>query len=393
MAASAFLIIKCPHRCAALFLGRNEESGIRCIYHGWKFDVDGNCIEMPNVPPEQDFKAKIKAKSYRTQERAGLVWVYMGDREVPPPLPMIEVSMLPEDQIEISMYQRECNWLQSLEGDIDTAHFGFLHAGHVDADEVPEGHPLDHTLTNRAPAFHVQDTPWGTSYGAYRQVQQDAKDQTYWRFANFMFPFWTQQPQGTFAKNVHARAWVPMDDTHTMFISIRWRGSNEAVRMPLKNGEMVGGSTGPMTFAPRTTDWFGRYKVVADPTNDWLLDREAQTSNQIFSGIDNIHLQDQAVTESMGPITDHAAEHLGPSDLMIARTRRRALRAARALRADGVIPPGIDEPGVYLGARSGFFLTDREVDWAKAYATQVADCVRPAKDETSGAPQVEPTYV
>src|SRR5580693_2166046 len=123
---------RCPHRCASLFLGRNEENGIRCVYHGWKFDAVGNCIDMPNTPPHQDYKQKVKAKAYKVAERNGLVWVYMGERAEAPPLPGIEASLLPESDLQIVFAQRECNWLQALEGDIDTSHFGFLHAGSVD---------------------------------------------------------------------------------------------------------------------------------------------------------------------------------------------------------------------------------------------------------------------
>src|SRR6202790_3181178 len=111
---------KCPHRCASLFLGRNEENGIRCVYHGWKYDTDGNCIDTPNISGSPDFKHHIKAKAYRTVERNGLVWVYMGERQEAPPLPAIEATLLPQSDVQISFVQRECNWLQALEGDIDT---------------------------------------------------------------------------------------------------------------------------------------------------------------------------------------------------------------------------------------------------------------------------------
>ena len=123
---------RCPHRCASLFLGRNEEGGIRCVYHGWKFDVAGNCLDMPSLPPP-GFKEKVKAKAYKVVERAGVVWVYMGAGAQAPPLPAFEVLDLPEDEIRVGFIQRDCNWLQALEGEIDTSHFGFLHAGHVDA--------------------------------------------------------------------------------------------------------------------------------------------------------------------------------------------------------------------------------------------------------------------
>ena len=133
---------RCPHRCASMFFGRNEENGLRCAYHGWKFDVDGNCLDMPNVPKHQAFPQKVKAKAYPSVERNGLVWTYMGAREVPPPMPCFEAAMLPVEQMNLFMVQRECNWLQALEGDVDTSHFGFLHIGAVDGQ------------AGRAPARH-----------------------------------------------------------------------------------------------------------------------------------------------------------------------------------------------------------------------------------------------
>ena len=124
---------RCPHRCASLFLGRNEEGGIRCIYHGWKFEVTGRCLDMPNVQPLQDFKHKVHAKAYPTIERAGVVWVYMGQRaKKVPPLPAFEILDVPDAEVGVTLIQRDCNYLQALEGDIDTSHFGFLHAVHRD---------------------------------------------------------------------------------------------------------------------------------------------------------------------------------------------------------------------------------------------------------------------
>ena len=370
---------QCPHRCASLFLGRNEDNGIRCIYHGWKFDVEGNCVDMPSVPASQDFKDKVKAKAYKVAERNGLIWVYMGPREVAPPLPLVEVALLPEDQVDIILVQRDCNWMQALEGDIDTSHFGFLHVGHLDPSEVPPGHPLQYTAEERAPLYHVRDVPWGTGYAAYRQVGAPDDPQTYWRFANYMFPFWTQTPQGEFPLHVHARAWVPLDDEHTMFVFLRWRSGMKTSLAPLKSGESLPGSKGVAEYQPISTEWLGRWKLKANERNDWLIDRDAQRTNRIYSGIDNIHLQDQAVTESMGPITDHSMEHLGPGDLMIARTRRRVLQAARAFRDSGQAPPGVDNPDVFLASRSGYFLAEPSREWQSLYDEQVQRCVRPAQ--------------
>lgn len=151
---------RCPHRCASLFIGRNEENGIRCVYHGWKFDVDGKCVDMPSVPARMDFKDKVHAKAYKTHEANGLIWVYMGENQsAPPPLPEIEATMHPD--AEIWCLQRDCNWLQALEGDIDTSHVGFLHVGSIEADDLDEDHPMRPTVLNRAPDYEVAQADWG----------------------------------------------------------------------------------------------------------------------------------------------------------------------------------------------------------------------------------------
>jgi phthalate 4,5-dioxygenase len=366
---------RCPHRCASLFLGRNEQGGLRCVYHGWKFDAEGNCVDMPNAPPALDFKHKVHAKAYKTAERNGLIWVYMGAREKAPPLPAIEPSLLPPDDMICQFVQRKCNWLQALEGDIDTSHFGFLHMGQMALEDFEPDDMTRYTILNRAPDYHVSDAPWGTTYAAFRAAEPG---RTYWRFANYMLPFWTQTPQGEFPTHIGARAWVPMDDEHTMFVHLHWKSAPVSYRMNKPDGKRLLHINRVHNYQPNTTDWYGRWRLVGNESNDWLIDRESQRNNINFTGMDNIHLQDQAVTESMGPITDHAHEHLGPSDRMIARTRRRALLAARAFREQGTVPPGVDDPGVYMQSRSGYFIVGDGADWRDAYKQQVATAQRPA---------------
>jgi phthalate 4,5-dioxygenase len=142
----------CPHRGASLFFGRNEEEGLRCVYHGWKFNTEGACVDMPNEPAESDFKTNVKATSYRAQERGGVVWGYMGPNQAtPPPLPDLEANMLPEGQYTLGIFQRECNYMQALEGDIDTGHTVFLHTGHLTLKDAPAGTWGDAALADRAP--------------------------------------------------------------------------------------------------------------------------------------------------------------------------------------------------------------------------------------------------
>jgi phenylpropionate dioxygenase-like ring-hydroxylating dioxygenase large terminal subunit len=362
---------RCPHRCASLFFGRNEEGGLRCAYHGWQFDADGNCVEMPNVPPHQAFAQKVKAKAYPVEERNGLIWTYMGPRKQPPPLPCFEAVLIPQAELNMSFVQRECNYLQGLEGDIDTSHFGFLHAGSVDFDEADPTSLGRYGLKNRAPEYHVADTDWGTMYAAYRPAEPG---QTYWRCAQFMFPFWTIPPDGLFRDHIIARAWVPMDDTHTMFVHLSWKKNTPGLRAYKDGTRIVGASIGN-NIMPNGTGWYDRGRLVANATNDYLIDREVQRT-QSFTGIDGIHLQDQAMTESMGPIVDHTFEHLALSDLMITRTRRRMLQAARAA-AEGILPNGVDHPELYGGARGGEFIAPASVGWLEAYADQIRNSINP----------------
>jgi phenylpropionate dioxygenase-like ring-hydroxylating dioxygenase large terminal subunit len=356
---------RCPHRCASLFLGRNEKEGIRCAYHGWKFDVEGNCLEMPNVPPAKAFPGKVKAKAYPTVERNGLVWTYMGSREQAPPLPCFEAVMLPQEECNLFMVQRECNWLQALEGDIDTSHFSFLHMGGIDPDAADQSNLGRYALLHRAPDYHVADTDWGTMYAAHRPAESGT---TYWRFAHFMFPFWTIPPDGEFTDHVIARAWVPMDDTHTMFVHVSWKKNTPGLRK-LKDGSQIPGATIGQKFLPNGTGWFDRWRLAANAGNDYLIDRDQQRLAS-YSGIEGIHLQDQAVTESMGGIVDHTWEHLAVSDLMITRTRRRMIMTVRAF-AQGETPPGVDYPETYQGARGGDFVSPATVGWLQAYADEL----------------------
>ena len=364
---------RCPHRCASLFLGRNEENGIRCVYHGWKYDADGNCVDMPNAPPHQDFKDKVKAKAYKVAERNGLVWVYMGARKEAPPLPEIEASLLPEAELQISFVQRECNWLQALEGDIDTSHFGFLHAGSVEPDDVPEDNLIRYTVTNRAPEYHVTDTDCGTMYGAYRPAEAG---QTYWRFANFLFPFWTQTPQGTFDR-VNNRAWVPMDDTHTMFVSLSWRGSPPSIAPAEERPDGAGLAAG--LRLPAEHDRLVRPLAAHAEPVERLDDRPRGAEERR-----HLHRHRRHPRPGPGGDREHGRDH---------RPRFRAsgaerpddhphpaapvARRARASTKDGTVPPGVDDPEIYIQVRSGDFLTDEKIAWRDAYDTQMRAAIRP----------------
>src|SRR5262245_18832716 len=172
----------CPHRGASLFYGRNEGEGLRCVYHGWKFDLRGRCVDMPSEPGESSFKDKVRTRAYPCLERAGLIWAYMGPRSTPPPMPNLEPINAAGARTQV--YQRECNWMQALEGDIDTGHTVFLHLGGVDASEVPAGSWASYALTSKAATYEVVDTEFGVTYAAGRPAEADSM---YWRIASFLF--------------------------------------------------------------------------------------------------------------------------------------------------------------------------------------------------------------
>jgi phenylpropionate dioxygenase-like ring-hydroxylating dioxygenase large terminal subunit len=358
----------CPHRGASLFFGRNEEAGLRCVYHGWKFDTQGNCVDMPNEPAESDFKHKVKATAYPTKERNGIVWAYMGPRSEPPPLPDFEANMLGNTDTVVSIIHRPCNWMQGWEGEMDTVHQAFLHAGGTRLEDTTPG-TFDYFIARtRAPKFAVIDTPYGTSYGAFRPATEDTY---YWRIAHMLFPFYAMIPAGMMGQQTRFAAYVPMDDEHTLHWEIA-HGLMDPKELPAEARGSEGRAPAQRAtsdYAPSTTDWYGRFNLKQSMANDYFIDRELQRSKRSYTGIPGIRQQDMAVTESMGSVLDRSIEHLGTTDALIIRTRRRLIAAARALEEQGVIPPGVDAPELYR-QRSGGVLLPRDVNWWEATETR-----------------------
>jgi phthalate 4,5-dioxygenase len=362
----------CPHRGASLFFGRNEEEGLRCVYHGWKFDITGACVDMPSEPAESNFKNKVRARAYPTHERNGIIWAYMGPRETPPPLPDIEANLLNQDPLKINVLHRACNWMQGIEGELDTIHAAFLHFGSAKLEDQAPGSFNFYHIRQRHGKFIVRDTEFGASYGTYRPAEDDTY---YWRIAHVLFPFYAVPPQGALGPKVQMNAYVPMDDEHTL----QWEIMINVEERPRSSfGAEMAGSTSReeqartqqgqqsrrpgSVYLPQSTDWYGRFNLDQNLANDYLVDREAQRSGKSFSGIPGVRQQDMAVTETMGPIYERSREHLGTTDSMIIRARRRWIAAARALEEQGILPPGVDEPAIYR-QRSGEVVLPRSVDW------------------------------
>jgi len=350
----------CPHRAASFFLGRNEENGIRCIYHGWKFDVDGKCVDMPNEPPSSNFKERIKPPTYPCIERGGAIFVYMGSRETPPPMPRIEAFESAEG-CTANARMTPCNWLQVMEGNIDTIHAAFLHRGAMEADWYPEGSFEYYAIKQRYATFVSADTESGAIYGAWRP---GPTGHNYWRVGKFMFPCWSTAAAGVMGYTVGDTCWVPMDDTHTMVYGFSAGGrTNQAFRQPATRRPSAEDAATEPEILPNTTDWYGRFRSIYNLENDWLINRDRQKSFWSFSGFPYITPnEDRAVQESMGPILPREIEHLGTSDLMIIRVRQRLLEMARAFAEHKTPPPALDTPDAYLG-RVGQVFVPEDADW------------------------------
>jgi len=354
--------VHCPHRGASLFFGRNEECGLRCVYHGWKFDADGNCVDMPNEPAESDFKTKVKATAYPTQERGGIVWAYMGPRATPPPLPDLEGNMGDGSDEAVRVIQIEGNWLQILEGDIDTSHVGFLHYGGLRAEDQPPGTFSDYQLRQKPVDIEVIDTEGGAAYGAKRPA---GPGQEYWRIAQFCFPFYTFTPPGVLGLVKSNGARVPMDDHHTLNF---FMSAGRRIQPPMANGKPAPLANAFPQPLPRTSDWYGRFRMEQNLANDFLIDREAQRANVGgvgYTGISGLAMQDAAMTGSMGPVMDRTQEHLGSADAMVIRVRRRIIAAVQAHMRYGAVPPGVDDPEVYR-VRSGGAYLPKGADWVES---------------------------
>ena len=357
----------CPHRGASMFFGRNEEEGLRCVYHGWKFDVTGACVDMPSEPAESNFRNKVRTRAYKVQETGGVIWAYMGPREEPPPLPDFEPLSM-EQAPRVQLVMRECNYMQALEGDIDTSHLAFLHMGASKPEEMEPGSFNYYILKDRSPRYDVLDTPQGTSYGAFRPAEDDTY---YWRIAHFLFPFYTMIPSGELGKQILVRAWVPIDDEHTMYWGIIGRFVADSAQLSERRARAEGGQPpaeggrGGSGLLPNTSDWLGRFRLEANAGNDYQIDREKQKSGWNYTGLANVPLEDQAITESMGTVYDRSHEHLGTSDAMVIRTRRRLINAAKALRENGTLPPAVDSPELYH-IRSGGTSLPRSAEWLEA---------------------------
>ena len=320
----------CAHRRTSLWFGRNEEGGIRCAYHGWKYDVTGQCVEVPSEP-ESGFCKRIKLTSYPLIARGGILWTYMGPSEKQPPLPEYEFALVTSEQRFVSKRLQECNWLQALEGGIDSSHVSFLHRATLNTDPLFKGAKSNqYNLDDAQPHFEVVEAPGGLFVGARRKAENG---NWYWRVTPWVMPCVTIVPPRS-DYPVHGHFWIPIDDENCWAWSFDYhptRALAKAEVAAMRDGHGVHVKYVPGTYRPR-----------ANKDNDYLMDRAAQKAGRSFSGVEGISMQDASLQESMGPIVDRSRENLVSTDNGIIMARNRLLAAVKALTEQGTVPPGVD---------------------------------------------------
>lgn len=334
----------CPHRQVSLALARNEEHGLRCIYHGWKYDVTGQCVDMPTEPADSTFKHRIRAQAYPTQEVAGVLWAYMGPPTKQPPFPTFQWLQLPPTHSHPFKTLEECNYAQAIEGGIDSAHLPILHR------LAPWGQ-LDDTgrrsaQQDLAPRLEVEHTSYGFRYAALRHAEGGER---LVRITPYIVPFWTVVPPGPFKDEADrvANAWVPRDDVTTWHIQFLF-SSDKPIDVEWRiraGGHQVDAG----------------FRKLRNLDNWYLQDRVAMSTSSM-SGIEGIVTQDHAVNETQGPILDRSREHLSTSDLAIITMRRLLLDATRNVQ-EGVAVPGLEGPIPYDRILSETFLMPRDASW------------------------------
>jgi phthalate 4,5-dioxygenase len=350
----------CPHRRAPLFYGRNEECGLRCVYHGWKFDVDGKCVDIPSLPPGNPLPAQLRMKSYPTYEKAGVIWAYMGPPEREPPFPNYEWMRAPDTHRYVSKNYQACNYLQALEGGLDTSHSTFLHNNVM-------GNRNTMRNCDPSPQIDVYPTNYGYSYVSTRKINDQDR---YIRIYHYVMPF--QQMRGDVTDDAGRRSnvpkidghlWVPIDDHQTT--TWNWMyGIDEAAEITPEFAERdeKRAGRGKDDYIP------GTFKLKSNPSNDHMIDRNLQKT-KTYTGIVGVGTQDLAVQEGMEPIVDRTQEHLIWTDKAVMAMRRMMLEATRAVER-GEDPPALD-PASHSVIRPFDTMIKAGVDWRQTLAAEL----------------------
>jgi len=321
----------CAHRGVSLWFGRNEEGGLRCPYHGWKYDTNGQCVDVPSEPKDSGFCEKIKLQAYPLVKIGDILWTYMGPKEEQPPYPEFEFATVPSNQTFTSKRFQECNWLQAMEGGIDSSHVSFLHSGNLNTDPLFKGaRGNQYNIADKMPFFEVVKHEGGLYVGARRNAEEG---NYYWRITPWVMPCFTMvPPRGDHP--IHGHFWIPIDDENCWAWSFDYhptRALTDVEMEALKAGKGVHCEYVPGTYIPK-----------ANKTNDYLMDRQAQKEGRTYSGVEGIAIQDSSLQESMGPIVDRTKENLVSTDNGVIMARQMLRKAVTALRDKGVTPPGVD---------------------------------------------------
>jgi phenylpropionate dioxygenase-like ring-hydroxylating dioxygenase large terminal subunit len=310
----------CPHRGTSLFYGRNEECGLRCIYHGWKMDVEGKVLDTPAEPEGSTLKDKVRHTAYPCHEAAGMVFAYMGPKDRMPLFPDYEWTRVPSEQIYVTKSIQDCNYLQGLEGECDSSHLSYLHRAFSDAKRG--GGDPDMYGKDGAPQLEGVPTDYGVRMISCRNP---GDDMTYLRISNFVLPCYGFVPTGGLKGNpegytIHAH--VPVDDEHSLRFNIFFR-RNRAVTEAEK----------------RLDDEFtADFSKVRNIQNNYLIDRQEQRRETYMGLGKSFVIHDSCATETMGPRYDRSKEHLGVGDITVIAVRKRLLQVVRDLQ-NGIEPP------------------------------------------------------
>ena len=311
---------QCPHRAASLALGVNEQGGLRCLYHGWKYAVDGSCLDIPTEPERSGMCKRVKAKAYPVREAGGMVWAYMGKRDREPAFPVFEWFNLPPAQCAAFKVMGECNYAQLVEGAIDTAHAGVLHR------RGPWGTSVQGQIweNNFRAKLEIDYTSYGFRYAGLRKTGENTTNA---RVTAVVYPNITLIPsEGGVSKTRRlVNAFVPRDDESTwVFQFVFDREIPVDVAYRIEEGGL----------------WVDKhFRKLSNRDNWYKQDRSAKTEGPM-SGIRGILVQDHAVGETQGRILDRSKEFLGTSDLAVTVWRRQLIKAARSLRDSDAPPPG-----------------------------------------------------
>ena len=346
----------CPHRKASLAFGRNEECGLRCLYHGWKFDTDGNVIDMPSEPKASALPEKAKHLSYPTREAGGFVWTYMGPPEAMPEFEAPPWAPHAEARISIAKIEVPCNWAQIMEGQIDSAHSSTLHSSDMrpaKGDAAAKDNYWVRPSTDKNPRIQVQLTNYGMRYAAIRRPITNANTHDYVRITTFVAPFVALiAPVNSY--NL-ASVIVPRDDTSSYFHFIAWAEDDQAgisIDAWRKFCFLVVGEDVDAHFRP----------IKRHAHNDYLQDRSLMADGS-FTGVPGIPNQDIVMWESMGAIADRSQERLGASDIAIVQFRRSMLDALRVFQEDGRVIGQIEPHLPQAKLRSYQGVVEKSVPW------------------------------